>query len=343
MRAIIWPHRYDAIKPDAVDWIHSLCWVTAALSELGVEVHKHPGLEAELPGVVESVLEEPGAYEVAIFTHAIIDHLPPGLRDIAPLALSFKSTGPSWEYASLDPVGYGPCSSISYDEPDYESAQASEVDEFFETKVADWIKRRTNKWGWIQSEAALPPFPEYDLILAQTLGDETVSGMAFGSYRESLLSMVREAVRVSPVPVVVKLHPWTDGESGATGPYTLDLGEDIEALGAAVVMGMFSVHDLLARARCVLLCNSGAGIEALLHGKPIVSWGHPEYHWVTGELRHLTQLKGLLASGLSWHDPGAARAWLWWYCELYCVSDPSSALRRCGELLGLGALQSPVG
>ena len=38
-----------------------------------------------------------------------------------------------------------------------------------------------------------------------------------------------------------------------------------------------SIHSCLEDAKRVYLVNSGAGFEAMIHGKPIVRFGHAEY------------------------------------------------------------------
>lgn len=50
-----------------------------------------------------------------------------------------------------------------------------------------------------------------------------------------------------------------------------------------------SVHDLISNARAVYLINSGVGFEALLHKKPVVTFGKVEYDCVTikGEINNL--------------------------------------------------------
>ncbi len=42
-----------------------------------------------------------------------------------------------------------------------------------------------------------------------------------------------------------------------------------------------SIHDLLSKCFCVYTVNSGAGFEALLHKKPVVTFGQAEYDCVT--------------------------------------------------------------
>jgi hypothetical protein len=41
------------------------------------------------------------------------------------------------------------------------------------------------------------------------------------------------------------------------------------------------VHDLLAHARAVMTINSGVGFEAMLHVKPVVTFGRAEYDCAT--------------------------------------------------------------
>jgi len=82
----------------------------------------------------------------------------------------------------------------------------------------------------------------------------------------------------------------------------------------------------------VLLANSGAGIEVMMHRKPIISWGFPEYHWQTYDLRHLADLDRALDTG-SWFVPGNSDKFLYWYFHHYCFYDQASADRKVAELL----------
>jgi len=240
-------------------------------------------------------------------------------------------------------LGYGPFSSIAYSKPPFEGVSGQEVQAFFENKVPGWIDARTSKWGDGIFADDEPEEDDYVLVLAQNFKDETVDGMWFGNYWTALCSVVNALVQIGS-RVVVKLHPWTDGtngfdHNGKPKPPTKTEASDkakaaLEQLGTSVSVysGPSSVHGFLRKARCVVLCNSGSGLEAMLHKKPIISWGFPEYHWATYDLRHLCDLPRALT--LDWFDADEVAKFICWYAEHYCIYDYNSAVRRVGELLG---------
>jgi capsule polysaccharide modification protein KpsS len=42
-----------------------------------------------------------------------------------------------------------------------------------------------------------------------------------------------------------------------------------------------NIHSLIDGAELVCTINSGSGFEGLIHGKPVVTFGDCDYHWVT--------------------------------------------------------------
>lgn len=98
------------------------------------------------------------------------------------------------------------------------------------------------------------------------------------------------------IHVVFKQHPLDRGKSGflsqsVTGPY-------VRWVNA-------SVHDLIAHAKAVYVVNSGVGLEAALHGKPVVTFGRVEYDRVTVRAT-LNDLDGAWNAVISRH-PGAVK------------------------------------
>ena len=91
------------------------------------------------------------------------------------------------------------------------------------------------------------------------------------------------------------------------------------------------MHEFIKHCRCVILGNSGAGFEALMHHKPIISWGMPEYHWVTYDLRLLATL--LQAIKLDWFDMKKQDRYLYWYLERYTYYNQETANNRVREML----------
>jgi len=92
-----------------------------------------------------------------------------------------------------------------------------------------------------------------------------------------------------------------------------------------------SIHSFIPKARCVFVGNSGAGFEVMMHDKPIISFGQPEYHWVTYDLRKTCDIYNAIK--LDWFNPDSQRKFLYWFMEKYCFYDGASAERRVDDLL----------
>lgn len=333
-KAIIWNHRYNSTR-GFPEWDKPVCWTVNALKARGWDVFRHPDFTCSMPLEIESDLQ---SADLVLYTHTTDNHV----YGFDGPQWFVKSTAPDQYHATLDTLGYGPFSSITYNKPDYESVTDTELDEYFSTKVPSWIGAKTSKWGDDIFSGDGPGGDDYVLVLAQTLKDETVDGMWFGNYWRALYQVVNVLAQIED-RVVVKLHPWTDGTGGfdCTGkplpPKTGDISEQcVKALsdigpGVEVHAGMSSVHDFLPDARCVVLCNSSSGLDALLHKKPIISWGFPEYHWAAYDMRHLCELPKALK--LDWFNEKRAAQFIYWYTERYCVFDQQSTNRRVDTLL----------
>ena len=336
-RAIFWNHRYTKFRGHP-SWDQPMCWLAAALVRNGWEIAVGPGLNVGFAAPVEADIS---TGDLIIYTHTTAGHV----SGFEGPQWFLKSTGPGHFHTTIDELGYGPYSSIAYEKPPFENVSMIDVKRFFEERVTSWINDRTSKWGEdVLTEAEVDEEDGYVLVLAQTLRDETVDGMWFGNYCSALYGVVNTLAQLEDRPIVVKLHPWTDGVSewdsvGNPLPPTNDnvsskLSAQLKKISPKVHVytGMSSVHDFIAKSRCVVLCNSTSGLEAMLHNKPIISWGYPEYHWVTYDLRHLCDLRRALRIE-DWFDLGLSQRFIYWFSELFCVSDYQSTQRRVSELL----------
>jgi hypothetical protein len=59
-----------------------------------------------------------------------------------------------------------------------------------------------------------------------------------------------------------------------------------------------NIHELIKRAEGVFVINSGTGFEALVHGKPVVTFGQSDYNLVShnGDLRRLDEARNFIYS-----------------------------------------------
>lgn len=87
-------------------------------------------------------------------------------------------------------------------------------------------------------------------------------------------------------PVVIKRHPLCASDAIATWLET--------AAGAPNVhRSEGSIHRLIERSSCVLVANSGVGLEALLHGRPVYAMARSEYRHIANPISDLGALDAL--------------------------------------------------
>ena len=231
-------------------------------------------------------------------------------------------TVPDNYHTTLDELGYGPYSSITYAKPDFEKVNKQEADNFFNTTVNNWIKSKETKWaGRFENNVIEITDKDYYLVLGQCFGDEVVTRHDFGVYYIKLESIVKELARLTNNLIIVKLHPYTDGNLAKDTIFSEEIKAKLEKLGnnIKVYIGKSNVHNFIENAKCIILANSGAGFEAMMHHKPIITWGFPEYHWVTYDLRHLADLGRAIK--LDWFDKEKQDKFLYWYMEIAQAID----------------------
>ena len=331
MKALFWPYRFKDMK---VTWAEQTLWIANALKALGFTILRQKDFVCNgLDAAVYSPSEDRNGIDLIIYNHADISEIHGNVVP-AKNTLFMKPTVPTPKHTTLDTMGYGPYSSIAYTRPLFDDVPERVVDMFFNIKVAGWIASKASKWETFKTEDIAISYNDYYLLIGQCGGDSVVTRHEFGNYWSRLQAVAAELVKLGDRPVIVKLHPYTDGKDPAiTGPDSLStqMAAKLREAGCIVYTGRANIHDFISKAHSVWLANSGAGFEAMMHHKPIISWGYPEYHWVTFDLRHLAGTRE--AAGLAWFRPQAQDAFLYWYMEKYTFCDEVSASRRVRELL----------
>tara|TARA_R100000808_G_scaffold24932_1_gene59539 strand:+ start:19441 stop:20472 length:1032 start_codon:yes stop_codon:yes gene_type:complete len=329
-RALICPYRYDDFD---TDWLVRMQWIANALEEVGYETYKHSDFKNHFDGTRLHSTEI--KYDVAIYNHC--DYYESLREDFSPEVETrwfFKPTVPDLNQSTLDELGYGSFSSITYDRPDYENVPAVNVDHFFNTKVKHWKENLSSKWGAKHFHEGDIPHRNFYLVVGQCSGDSVVTRQDFGGYFDKLCAVVEELSKVTTDKIIVKLHPYTNGPMHKKNNPDIKtpLKQRIQSISNNVIVydDFTSIHAFLPHCKCVVVGNSGAGFEAMMYDKPIISFCHPEYHWVTYDLRKLVEINR--AVDLSWYNRESNRKFLYWYMEEYCFFDQASAIDRVREL-----------
>lgn len=155
----------------------------------------------------------------------------------------------------------------------YDIVKSREVIERYKN---NFLKNRSSKYDQPASTETLPS--SYVFIPLQVQSDPVVQ---FANI--DVITLVTEAARAAKqrgIHVVVKRHPFCDSAT-------------IEALlTEAAESNLFfhvssgNIHTLIEHSLSVLAINSGVGLEALIHGKPVYGCGlsewYPASHQITG-------------------------------------------------------------
>ncbi len=237
-----------------------------------------------------------------------------------------KPTGPTSKHFALDTIGYANSSEIAFIEPDWYNPFVQPTQDDFDY-IQSLINKKSNKWDdsillkWRKAQAIAD---DHILIIGQVPTDETVNGFGFGNHFTKL-SMIVD--KLKDKNIIVKLHPSMKIENKEKVIIDRWIKNNID-----VRTQFESIHDFLPKTRVAILENSTAGIECMMHGVPIISYGWPEYHWVTQKLQSLTQLNELV-SDLSWHYKSDTEQFIHWYINRYLCHDLKSTQRRLSEII----------
>jgi len=170
---------------------------------------------------------------------------------------------PMPDYFYFDKNGYSGWSELvqHYDyDIDIDSIR-DETQEFCDDYIVN------NRSRVAQPQETFIPAEPYVLVLQQRQ-DDAVSQLAYID-NQSLLDSVTELYKDTEYRVVTKAHPLAEHAIYNKDAFT--------ATG--------SVHKIIASATAVYTVNSGAGFEALLHGKRVFTAGACDYHWVTDVIK----------------------------------------------------------
>ncbi|NYT79749.1 hypothetical protein H0A71_22545 [Alcaligenaceae bacterium] len=153
---------------------------------------------------------------------------------------------------------------------------------------------------------------DYVFIAMQVSTDPVASLAAVNGI--TLLRTVANHFRNSSTRVLVKRHPYCK---------SIDVQDTLEILSRdnLIEISDASVHDLIDGAKTVYAVNSGVGLEALIHVKPVVVTGQCDYAYaVAAQAGSLAELQQILGRNLSAPTERILK-FLYFYTELYSISS----------------------
>ena len=329
-KAILWGYKYRNMRES---WKLQMQWLVKALQEESYTVIKHKDFICQGLDNLPVYDFRKDICDIVIYNHCDISHI---IGNVIPVKknLFFKPTVPDKYHTTLDELGYGAYSSITYDKPDFESCNINNAIAFFRMKVKRWIQNRDTKFWDFENKETEVKENDYYLVLGQCGGDYVVTRQDFGIYFNKLEAVIRELARIGNRKIVVKLHPYTDGVDAKDDKFSQKIASNLRKIDSKVIvyLGKTNIHNFIEKAHSVYLANSGAGFEVMMHHKPIIAWGYPEYHWITYNLRHLCDLIRAIKVE-DWFDAEKQDKFLYWYMEKYCYYNLKGARRRLKEIL----------
>ena len=276
----------------------------------------------DMMGYTESETEEADLY---VYNHTARDLEP----DMPENSIIFKPTAPTSKHFQICKRGYANSSEITFYEPFYDWRKVKQEEW---NEIEDMVERRANKWDdsimlkWPDAENVKK---DHILIIGQMPEDETVMGFGFGNHWDKMCQIIQKLNDRNNL--VIKLHPRIRKASHRIR----DINKSIERwkeAGHQVFSGYESIHSILPYTKVAITENSTAGIECMMHDIPIISYGYPDYHWITKDLRILTRLNEYV-DNTSWFNVSTSRKFLTWYIFDYLCCDIPSTMKRLEELL----------
>ena len=267
--------------------------------------------------------ETEGEADLNFYNH--ISHWPRA-KDV----IIIKPTAPTSKHFALDSWGYANDSKIAYIEPDWMNPFDYQMNYNKDKEyIQELISKKSNKWDesillkWRKPKIKIPE--EHILIIGQQPHDETVNGFGFGDHWKKLSQIVNA---IEDGPIVVKLHPAMDRDIQMRAKEI----EKWKKKDITVITDYVSIHDVLPCARVAVLENSTAGIECMMHNVPIISYGYPEYHWVTEKIQTLPHLNSAIRD-TSWYNQKENEMFIHWYINRYLCNDVETTKLRIQNIL----------
>ncbi|WP_155842030.1 hypothetical protein [Hyphomonas atlantica] len=155
------------------------------------------------------------------------------------------------------------------------------IDAAFKALRHEYVDKRVSKYEQrMVDEDALP---DRFLLAALQVPDDTVMSLASMDMDDWLDTLVR-ACEAAGTNLVIKSHPL---DKSATTRARVSRLQD---RGSHVFVSQTAIHHLLERAEGVVTVNSGVGVEALLHLKPVITVGASDYSAVAHQVSSRSEL-----------------------------------------------------
>lgn len=180
---------------------------------------------------------------------------------------------------SIDPYGWG-ATAKSYPLRDFNSSEKHKPEIY--DSMAKRIQSNTSKFdqperkplllNYVQNDGHKRRLYDYVFFPCQIPHDETIKYHSPISVEETLECVLKWASGTGK-HVVIKGHPVNPGSMASI--------KEVAKRYPHIWVDDYSIHDLIENAKMVVTVNSGVGLEAILHGKQVVTFGRADYDQVT--------------------------------------------------------------
>lgn len=225
-------------------------------------------------------------------------------------------------FYSLDPMGYACFSQLAAQPELYQDLIAAKdqgtATRFRENLALDL--RRQNRSKYSQPDPTESAAPVGHVFVPLQMLNDSVAKGAWLNQSEALQTVIG-AASARALPVVIKRHP------RCTNAGIEKLLSELSR-HPGITVSARSIHSLIEGAVLVVGANSGVLFEALIQGKPVISYAASDFAPITQQARSHADLARAIAAPappiLAWRD-----RFLYWYLNDYCVrADDVPAIRR---------------
>ncbi|MFW3341635.1 hypothetical protein [Aliarcobacter butzleri] len=221
---------------------------------------------------------------------------------------------------TFDDKGYSGWSSLALNpEVIYkDKISKSTVNSYFKTLENRYIKKNISKYK--QTNIGFD-FPKEFIFFPLQLFNDTVMLQSNFEPLELFKNIVK-ILNKKNIALVVKRHPLCNNKK-------------LEKLllkyqnNNQILLFDGSIHDAISRCSTVYVINSGVGFEALLHLKPVVSFGKSDYMSVTRNISNLKQIEENPWYLLNDEQKDKIKLFLYYFMNEKCVSiDNKKDIKR---------------
>ncbi|RJQ51596.1 MAG: glycosyltransferase [Nitrospiraceae bacterium] len=232
------------------------------------------------------------------------------------------------DFFYFDKTGYSGWAEIANRHFPFEELPSNYVNDEFANLATTYVKNNISKYFQEKRENNLR-LPDKFIFLATQIEDDTVAELSY----IKIYDLIRNCSEIIPrlgYDLVIKRHPYCKSEMISDLLNEAGKNRHIHIVN-------YSIHDLIERSAAVIVVNSGVGMEALLHLKPVITCGHSDYHWVTHVMKNPEELFRLptVINTFCEHDREKIRKFVVYFFKKYLIElnnihSFENAFRRVG-------------